>query len=188
MLSADLVRDGDSTEDAGSELLNDVFTGSNGADESIEVTSFNDALDAEGDAENDNDAFSSDADNDEENIELEALAPVLDLPEIIDVEGSDESVPLLNTEDALAENRENDDDLIDEEIIEVFLEEAEEVIETLNDSWPVFRAHNDDQEALSTVRRAFHTLKGSGRMVRAMDIGELSWSIENMFNLSLIHI
>ena len=182
MLSADLVRDGDSTEDAGSELLNDVFTGSNGADESIEVTSFNDALDAEGDAENDNDAFSSDADNDEENIELEALAPVLDLPEIIDVEGSDESVPLLNTEDALAENRENDDDLIDEEIIEVFLEEAEEVIETLNDSWPVFRAHNDDQEALSTVRRAFHTLKGSGRMVRAMDIGELSWSIENMFN------
>lgn len=182
MLSADLVRDGDSTEDAGSELLNDVFTGSNGADESIEVTSFNDALDAEGDAENDNDAFSSDADNDEENIELEALAPVLDLPEIIDVEGSDESVPLLNTEDALAENREDDDDLIDEEIIEVFLEEAEEVIETLNDSWPAFRAHNDDQEALSTVRRAFHTLKGSGRMVRAMDIGELSWSIENMFN------
>jgi len=182
MLSADLVRDGDSTEDAGSELLNDIFTGSNGADESIEVTSFNDALDAEGDAENDNDAFSSDADNDEENIELEALAPVLDLPEIIDVEGSDESVPLLNTEDALAENREDDDDLIDEEIIEVFLEEAEEVIETLNDSWPAFRAHNDDQEALSTVRRAFHTLKGSGRMVRAMDIGELSWSIENMFN------
>jgi len=182
MLSADLVRDGDSTEDAGSELLNDVFTGSNGADESIEVTSFNDALDAEGDTENDNDAFSSDADNDEENIELEALAPVLDLPEIIDVEGSDESVPLLNTEDALAENREDDDDLIDEEIIEVFLEEAEEVIETLNDSWPAFRAHNDDQEALSTVRRAFHTLKGSGRMVRAMDIGELSWSIENMFN------
>ncbi|MCA6127587.1 Hpt domain-containing protein [Thalassolituus oleivorans] len=182
MLSADLVRDGDSTEDAGSELLNDVFTGSNGADESIEVTSFNDALAAEDDAENDNDAFSSDADNDEENIELEALAPVLDLPEIIDVEGSDESVPLLNTEDALAENREDDDDLIDEEIIEVFLEEAEEVIETLNDSWPAFRAHNDDQEALSTVRRAFHTLKGSGRMVRAMDIGELSWSIENMFN------
>ncbi|AHK14784.1 Hpt domain-containing protein [Thalassolituus oleivorans] len=182
MLSADLVRDGDSTEDAGSELLNDVFTGSNGADESIEVTSFNDALAAEDDAENDNDAFSSDADNDEENIELEALAPVLDLPEIIDVEGSDESVPLLNTENALVENREDDDDLIDEEIIEVFLEEAEEVIETLNDSWPAFRAHNDDQEALSTVRRAFHTLKGSGRMVRAMDIGELSWSIENMFN------
>ncbi|CUS42777.1 Signal transduction histidine kinase CheA [hydrothermal vent metagenome] len=182
MLSADLVRDGDSTEDAGSELLNDVFTGSNGDDGSVEVTSFNDALDAEDDAENDNDAFSLDADNDEENIELEALVPLLDLPELTDGAESDENVPVLKSQGSLSEDREDDDDLIDEEIIEVFLEEAEEVIETLNDSWPAFRAHNDDQEALSTVRRAFHTLKGSGRMVRAMDIGELSWSIENMFN------
>ena len=35
---------------------------------------------------------------------------------------------------------------------------------------------------MTTVRRAFHTLKGSGRMVQAAVIGELAWSIENMFN------
>ena len=32
------------------------------------------------------------------------------------------------------------------------------------------------------MRRAFHTLKGSGRMVEAFDIGELAWSVENMLN------
>src|SRR5690606_27631293 len=39
-----------------------------------------------------------------------------------------------------------------------------------------------DKDALTEVRRAFHTLKGSGRMVRALIIGELAWSIENMLN------
>ena len=40
----------------------------------------------------------------------------------------------------------------------------------------------DDREALTTVRRAFHTLKGSGRMVGARDLGEFAWSIENLLN------
>lgn len=76
----------------------------------------------------------------------------------------------------------DDDDLIDDEIIEIFLEEAEEVLETISESWPAFKANNADEEALITTRRAFHTLKGSGRMVAAEDIGETAWAIENMFN------
>ena len=32
------------------------------------------------------------------------------------------------------------------------------------------------------MRRAFHTLKGSGRMVGALRLGEFSWSIENLLN------
>ncbi len=80
------------------------------------------------------------------------------------------------------ETEEDNDDLIDDEIIEIFLEEAEEVLETLQEYWPVYRANHDDQDAQSTVRRAFHTLKGSGRMVQAAVIGELAWSIENMLN------
>ncbi len=76
----------------------------------------------------------------------------------------------------------DDDDLIDDEIIEIFLEEAEEVSGTLNEFWPQLISDPDDKETLTTVRRAFHTLKGSGRMVRAEFIGELAWSVENMFN------
>jgi len=77
---------------------------------------------------------------------------------------------------------EDEDDLIDEEIIEIFLEEAEEVTETIHEFWPQYKANHEDAEAFSTVRRAFHTLKGSGRMVKAAVIGELAWSIENLFN------
>ena len=40
----------------------------------------------------------------------------------------------------------------------------------------------DQEEALSEVRRAFHTLKGSGRIVGANVIGEVAWSVENMLN------
>jgi len=76
----------------------------------------------------------------------------------------------------------DDDDLIDDEIIEIFLEEAEEVLETINEFWPAYKANHGDEEALVTTRRAFHTLKGSGRMVSAADIGETAWAIENMFN------
>ncbi|MFP3409773.1 Hpt domain-containing protein, partial [Pseudomonas sp. SIMBA_065] len=32
------------------------------------------------------------------------------------------------------------------------------------------------------MRRAFHTLKGSGRMVRALVLAELAWAVENLLN------
>lgn len=76
----------------------------------------------------------------------------------------------------------DDDDLIDDEIIEIFLEEAQEVLETIEEFWPIFKQNNNDSDALTTTRRAFHTLKGSGRMVGAEEIGETAWAIENMFN------
>ena len=84
--------------------------------------------------------------------------------------------------EASAQLEDDDDDLIDDEIIEIFLEEAQEVLETIEEFWPVFKANNSDKDALTTTRRAFHTLKGSGRMVGAEDIGETAWAIENMFN------
>ena len=74
------------------------------------------------------------------------------------------------------------DDIIDEEIIEIFIEEAAEVLEIIADFLPRWSLDFKDEEALSEIRRAFHTLKGSGRMVGATDIGELAWVIEEMLN------
>ncbi len=71
---------------------------------------------------------------------------------------------------------------IDEEIIEIFLEEAEEVYAELVKFLPVWRQTPDDEAALAELRRAFHTLKGSGRLVGAFDIGEFAWAYENMLN------
>jgi len=86
------------------------------------------------------------------------------------------------TAPVVTEDLDDDDDLIDDEIIEIFLEEAQEVLETIEEFWPVFKSNNQDDEALANTRRAFHTLKGSGRMVGAQEIGETAWAIENMFN------
>ena len=74
------------------------------------------------------------------------------------------------------------DDLIDDEILEIFIEEAGEVLETIREYLPALLTHHEDRTALSEVRRAFHTLKGSGRMVGALTVGELAWSVENMLN------
>ncbi|MDH4610033.1 Hpt domain-containing protein, partial [Pseudomonas sp. BN102] len=75
-----------------------------------------------------------------------------------------------------------DEEPVDDELQEVFIEEAGEVQETLAEYLPRWHADGNDREALGEVRRAFHTLKGSGRMVRALVIGELSWSVENLLN------
>lgn len=75
-----------------------------------------------------------------------------------------------------------DDDEIDEEILEIFIEEAEEVTATINEYFPRWAQNFEDSDSLTEFRRAFHTLKGSGRMVGASDIGELAWAVENMLN------
>jgi chemosensory pili system protein ChpA (sensor histidine kinase/response regulator) len=70
----------------------------------------------------------------------------------------------------------------DEEILEIFIEEALEVLEELHEHLPQWKANTTDEEALTVVRRCFHTLKGSGRLIGAQLIGEFSWKFENMLN------
>lgn len=76
----------------------------------------------------------------------------------------------------------DDDDLIDDDILEIFIEEAGEVQDAIEEFFPKYKADPDDSNALTEFRRAFHTLKGSGRMVGATIIGETAWSVENMLN------
>ncbi|MEN1957448.1 Hpt domain-containing protein [Luteimonas sp. MJ145] len=73
-------------------------------------------------------------------------------------------------------------DEIDDEIREVFLEEFAEEIDNLDQLLPMWRAQPDDLERLRPIRRVFHTLKGSGRLVGARTLGEFSWKVENMLN------
>ncbi len=73
-------------------------------------------------------------------------------------------------------------DEVDPEIRAIFLEEAGEVLGRLRESLPKFKRDTGDREALTEIRRAFHTLKGSGRMVGAKGIGEFAWAVENMLN------
>ncbi|EAR21382.1 Hpt domain-containing protein [Nitrococcus mobilis] len=76
---------------------------------------------------------------------------------------------------------------VDPEILEIFLEEADEVLDTLREVFPRWQREVDDTEALLTIRRLFHTLKGSGRLAGALLLGELAWSVENLLNRVLDH-
>ncbi len=75
----------------------------------------------------------------------------------------------------------------DPEIVDIFIEEAQEVFAMLSENYPRWRERSDDEEALITVRRAFHTLKGSGRMVGAKRLGEFAWACENLLNRVIDH-
>lgn len=70
----------------------------------------------------------------------------------------------------------------DQELLEVFLEEAREVMETLRNNLEISRLHSDSREPLVTMRRGFHTLKGSGRMVGLTELGEVAWAVERAMN------
>jgi chemosensory pili system protein ChpA (sensor histidine kinase/response regulator) len=71
---------------------------------------------------------------------------------------------------------------VDAELLGVFLEEAGEVLATIATGLAKSRAQPHDLEILTTIRRGFHTLKGSGRMVGLMDIGEVAWEVEQVMN------
>ncbi len=71
---------------------------------------------------------------------------------------------------------------MDPELLELFIEEAKEEVASIKRNLPQWIENPDDMETLITVRRSFHTLKGSGRMVGAERIGEYCWSVENLLN------
>ena len=73
-------------------------------------------------------------------------------------------------------------DKSDPEFLELFIEEAKEEIARLQQLFPMWDENPQDTDSLVSVRRSFHTLKGSGRMVGAKLIGEFAWAIETLLN------
>ncbi|HUX65266.1 Hpt domain-containing protein [Sulfuricella sp.] len=71
---------------------------------------------------------------------------------------------------------------IDAELLETYLEEAAEVLATVSENLQASHEQPGDREALTTIRRGFHTLKGSGRMVGLTDLGEVAWVVEQVIN------
>jgi len=71
---------------------------------------------------------------------------------------------------------------VDPEIVEVFVEEVDEVLEAIEGQLPEWSEDLTSVAPITEIRRSFHTLKGSGRIVGANQIGELGWALENMLN------
>jgi len=85
-------------------------------------------------------------------------------------------------QDDASASRDGSADGIDDELREVFLDEAGELLPEIERHWLRWRADNQQHEALKEMRRALHTLKGSGRMVHAEAVAELAWGAEHLLN------
>ncbi len=70
----------------------------------------------------------------------------------------------------------------DPDILEIYLQEAEEEAANVNRLQKDWLLHPEDANALNNIRRAFHTIKGSGRLVGALRIGEFAWDYEQLLN------
>ncbi|MDQ9826599.1 Hpt domain-containing protein [Acinetobacter sp. 163] len=69
----------------------------------------------------------------------------------------------------------------DAEFLEIFVEEIEEIfvdLQPLLNEW----MQSENTATLTEIRRHFHTLKGSGRMIGAKSSAELAWTVEDTLN------
>jgi chemosensory pili system protein ChpA (sensor histidine kinase/response regulator) len=93
---------------------------------------------------------------------------------------------------SLDEEMESDIDLvettvaeIDPELLDVFLEEADEVLTDIADCLQTCHVNPTDIEALAGLCRGFHTLKGSSRMVKLTAMSDVAWRMEEVLELWL---
>ena len=131
-----------------------------------------------------------------EGVEAPSVEEVIESPAIKEDSEAVLKVPAVATGDSTSESINVADTVVpdqyeeyeiladdaDEEIVEIFIEEAVEVLGSLHEHQPQWKANHNDEEAITVVRRNFHTLKGSGRLIGAALIGEFSWKIESLLN------
>ncbi len=70
-------------------------------------------------------------------------------------------------------------------LLDIFVEEATEVVEAVRTQYAELSLQHDRRDLLVDTRRAFHTLKGSGRMVGQTDLAEVAWRVERVLNAVL---
>ncbi|GGH59753.1 hypothetical protein GCM10010975_21720 [Comamonas phosphati] len=101
-------------------------------------------------------------------LELAAPQPVLETPK---------PAPVADAVELSADELDGDD-----ELLAIFLEEAREVVVTGLQSLQALAEEPGNLSEQTTLRRAFHTLKGSSRMVGLDEFGEAGWAMEQMLN------
>lgn len=70
----------------------------------------------------------------------------------------------------------------DDDLLGIFLDEAREVVHNGMEALAALALTPADLAQQTTVRRAFHTLKGSSRMVGLNEFGEAAWAMEQLLN------
>ncbi len=71
---------------------------------------------------------------------------------------------------------------IDEELVDLFVEEAGKYIRKLEDAVPRFAAELNEEQVILEIRAVFHTMKGSARTIELLEFGEFMYDMEKIFN------
>ncbi|QLQ33806.1 MAG: Hpt domain-containing protein [Candidatus Thiothrix singaporensis] len=77
-------------------------------------------------------------------------------------------------------------DTLGDEIFEIFCEEVTDISQNLEILYPQWDSKRENRNLLAEIRRAFHTLKGSGRMAGAFALGDFGWVHEDLLNQLLV--
>ncbi len=72
---------------------------------------------------------------------------------------------------------------LDDEILQDFLVEAGEILETLNEQLVDLEQAPDDSDLLNSIFRGFHTIKGGGSFLSLTNLVEVCHKSEDVFNL-----
>jgi chemosensory pili system protein ChpA (sensor histidine kinase/response regulator) len=70
-------------------------------------------------------------------------------------------------------------DDIDDQLLPVFLEEADDLCPKIGAGLRAWRENPQDEQQVQLLKRLLHTMKGSSRMVGAMRIGEIAHEMED---------
>jgi chemosensory pili system protein ChpA (sensor histidine kinase/response regulator) len=114
-------------------------------------------------------------------VALESDRPSMDLAAAV-AQLAPIETPVAQPSAQIARLAEASSEEVDAELLDIFIEEAHEVLATIQGQLPQLASHPHDRETLTTIRRSFHTLKGSGRMVGLGELGEAAWSVEQVMN------
>lgn len=101
--------------------------------------------------------------------EVEVVVPVLVPPPVLAPAAAPAPAPALEDDD-------------ERELRDIFLEEAREVVQNGLAAIRELVADPSDLAHQTTLRRSFHTLKGSARMVGLHPFGEAGWAMEQLLN------
>jgi chemosensory pili system protein ChpA (sensor histidine kinase/response regulator) len=77
------------------------------------------------------------------------------------------------------------DAAVEAELLEIFITEAQEVLAFVDATLAKPRAESGSEDNLTMLRRSFHTLKGSGRMVGLNQFADAAHGIERVMNMWL---
>jgi chemosensory pili system protein ChpA (sensor histidine kinase/response regulator) len=88
--------------------------------------------------------------------------------------------PAATEQPPLPEMSESDDDM-DEELAEIFLEEARDLIDSTAEALQNWSEDTANLDILRLLQRDLHTLKGGARLADIPAVGDLSHELENLF-------